>query len=435
MTESHSTLRAWLDWQRTPILAAAFAGAVLLAGAGLVFGRPDVIAAGLPLALAGVWALARPPRSTSMEIELSVDAAADRESVQGRIEVVTDAEWIQLAVDQGGERTGEVETCQGEAARTRTRTLHSGPSEALAVSARALQHDGAWASAPTARLSAMWAAAPRTRRVAELPLSSRLIGLHGAHDGQRGGTGGDFRDIHPYAPGDELRRVDWRATARMARRPGELLVRRTNALSDSAVVIALDTADDLGAVVATWGSGATAHSGPTSMDFGREAALSVATAAIGAGDRVAFHALSPGGRSLRSGSGARHLERLRGVIAGTGVDGDGTRYRRTPPVPPGSIVFVLSTFFDGVAADLALRWSAGGQAVVAIDVLPAPRTQRLTPAQNLAMRTLLLERAGVLEDLRGAGVEVISWDAGDPMAALRIAARTARRDRGRGARR
>jgi hypothetical protein len=51
------------------------------------------------------------------------------------------------------------------------------------------------------------------------------------------------------------------------------------------------------------------------------------------------------------------------------------------------------------------------------------------------MRTLLLERAGVLDDLRGAGVEVVSWDADDPMAALRIAARTGRRDRGRGARR
>ncbi|MBS1906537.1 MAG: DUF58 domain-containing protein [Actinobacteria bacterium] len=435
MTPPGSTLRTPLQWQRTPVLAAALTGAVLLAGAGLVFGRPDVIAAGLPLALAGVWALFRPPQAPTVEIALALDEAADAEQVPGRIDVATGAEWIQLAVDQGGERTGGIETTAGEAARTRTRILHSGPSEALAAAARAVQHDGAWASTPTARVAAIWNASPRARRIAELPLAPRLIGLHGGHDGRRAGAGGDFRDIHPFAPGDELRRVDWRATARLARRPGELLVRRTNALSDSAVVITLDTADDLGAVVATWGSGATAHSGPTSMDLGREAALSVATSAVAAGDRVAFHALSPGGRSVRSGSGARHLERVRGVIAGTGVDGDGTRYRRTPAVPPGSIVFVLSTFFDGAAADLALRWSAGGQAVVAIDVLPRPQTARLTPSQNLAMRTLLLERAGVLEDLRGAGVEVVSWDTGDPATALRIAARTARRDRGRGARR
>ena len=445
MIGTRSTLRAPLLWQRTPVLAAALAGAVLLAGAGLVLGRPDVIAMGLPLALAGTWALLRPPRAASAEISLSLgadvdagtdaDAGADVVTVAGRIDVATSAEWIQLAIDLGGERTGEVETAAGEAARTRTRILHSGPREALAVAARALQHDGAWASAPTARVHAVWETAPRVRRIAELPLALRLAGLHGAHEGQRGGTGGDFRDIHPFAPGDELRRVDWRATARMARRPGDLLVRRTNALSDSSVVVALDTADDLGAVVATWGSGASGRSGPTSMDLGREAALSVAASAIDAGDRVAFHALSPGGRSLRSGSGARHLERLRGVLAGTGVDGDGTRYRRSPPVPPGSIVFVLSTFFDGAAADLALRWSAGGQAVVAVDVLPRPRTERLSPAQTLAMRTLLLERAGVLEDLRGAGVEVVSWSADDPGTALRIAARRARRGRGRGMRR
>ncbi len=426
-----STKDAPLHWRRTPVPASALAGAVLLAGAGLVLGRPDVIAVGLPLALAGAWALFRPPHAGSVQLALTLDAEPDTGAVEGRIEVGGDAEWIQLVVDQGGERTGAVETGPGEAATARTRILHSGPGEALAVTARALQHDASWASIPLPRVAAIWNAAPGTRRAAELPLSPRLIGLHGGHEGRRGGSGGDFRDIHPFGPGDELRRVDWRATARMARRPGDLLVRRTNALSDSAVVVALDAVDDLGAVVATWGSGATARSGPTSMDLGREAALSIAASAIDAGDRVAFHALAPGGRSVRSGSGARHLERLRGVIAGVGADGDGTRYRRTPPVPPGSIVFILSTFFDGAAADLALRWSASGQAVVAVDVLPPPRTERLTAVQTLAMRTLLLERAGVLQDLRGAGVEVVAWSAEDAAMELRIAARRMQRERGR----
>lgn len=435
MSEVRSIRSTPLTWRRTPVLASALAGAVLLAGTGLVLGRPDVIATGLPLALAAVWALFRPPRAGSVQVALTLDAEGDAGTVTGRIDIESDAEWIQLAIDQGGERTGAIETGAGEAATTRTRILHSGPGDALAVTARALEHDVSWASTATGRVTAVWNGAPRSRPVAELPLAPRLIGLHGAHEGRRGGSGGDFRDIHPFAPGDELRRVDWRATARMARRPGDLLVRRTNALSDSAVVIALDAADDLGAVVATWGSGATARSGPTSMDLGREAALSIAAAAIDAGDRVAFHALTPGGRSLRSGSGARHLERLRGVIAGTGVDGDSTRYRRTPPVPPGSIVFVLSTFFDGAAADLALRWSAGGQAVVAVDVLPVPRAERLTPVQSLAMRTLLLERAGVLQDLRGAGVGVVPWAGEDAAAELRIAARRAQQERGRRGRR
>ncbi|MDQ4213007.1 DUF58 domain-containing protein [Microbacterium sp. ASV81] len=435
MIQARETMSAPLRWRRTPVLALALAGAVLSAGLGLLFGRPDVIALGLPLALAAVWALLRPPVAPSVDLALTLEAdASEDSSVAGTIEAATAAEWIQLAVDQGGERTGEAETGPADPIRTRTRLLHSGPGEALAVTARAMHHDGLWMSEPTPRLRAMWNAAPVVRRIAGLPVSPRLSGLHGAHEGVRPGSGGDFRDIHPFAPGDELRRVDWRATARLARRPGDLLVRRTNALSESSAVIVLDTADDLGEVAATWGQGASARSGVTSLDLGREAALSLAAAAVDGGDRVAFHALAPGGRSVRGGSGSRHLERLRGVIASTGVSGDGSRYRRTPPMPPGSIVFVLSTFFDGAAADLALRWRASGHAVVAIDVLPVPRADRLTAAQGLAMRTLLLERAGMFADLRGAGIDVVAWSA-DAGIQLRIAARRALRDRGRGGRR
>ncbi|UJP10789.1 DUF58 domain-containing protein [Microbacterium sp. KUDC0406] len=308
----------------------------------------------------------------------------------------------------------------GGALRSRARLRHSGPVELLVVTARAVALDGAWISsaAPTARLR--WNAVPALRRLRELPVAPRLTGLHGAHEGARPGQGGDFRDIHPFAPGDELRRVDWRATARLARTPGELYVRRVNTLSDSSVVIAVDTADDLGEVVATWGTGDLEHSGTTSLDLAREAALSIATAAIETGDRVAFHELAPGGRSLRSGAGARHLARLRDVISATGPSGDGSRFRRTPPVPQGSIVFVLSTFFDGAAAELATRWRASGHAVVAVDVLPDPDDARLSVEQRLATRTLLAERSDILVDLRRTGVDVLAWRGGDADSTLRM---------------
>ena len=83
---------------------------------------------------------------------------------------------------------------------------------------------------------------------------------------------------------------------------------------------------------------------------------------------------------------------------------------------------------------LTLRDTPEGGVVVHTTFKPA-LGQRLSPAQTLAMRTLLRERAGVLADLRGAGIDVLSWDQGDPDAALRIAAGRARRNRGRRARR
>ena len=429
MTEEvRSESRMPVRWHRSPVVAVGVIGAALLAVVGLALSRADLVAIGLPLALASTWALLRRPTSASVSVVLRAgtavgDAGAE---VKGAVDVhaSADLDWIQLAVDQGGRRAGLADVMPGRGVlRTSTRPLHSGPVELLAVTARAISVDGAWASDVGARLALDWRVPPARNDLGRLPLAPRLLGLHGAHDGSRPGEGGDFRDIRPFVPGDELRRIDWRATARAARRPGDLLVRRTDSLSDSSVVVALDTVDDLGSAVAAWGSGDPERSGVTSLDLGREAALSIAATAIAAGDRVAYHALASGGQGLRSGSGPRHLARLSGAISATGSGADGTRYRRSPVVPVGSIVFVLSTFFDGIAAQLAARWRASGHAVVAVDILPELEAARLTPEQTIAMRTLLAERTEVLAELRHAGIEVVRWaterDTGMRLAALR----------------
>lgn len=427
-SEQHTALQ----WRRTPVIAVQIAAAVVVAVLGAVFSRPDVVALGIPFALSAAWALARPRPSTMRMALTATDESAEEAAgvVLGEVEVEADADWVQLAVDQGDRRTGLADVALGSGVlRSHSALRHSGPAQVLAVTARAVDADGAWVSDITERDALVWTAAPALQRLGRLPLAPRLTGLHGAHEGSRPGQGGDFRDIHPFAPGDELRRVDWRATARLARRPGELLVRRTNTLSDSSVVIAIDTADDLGEVVATWGSHEPDRSGVTSLDLARQAALSIATAAVEAGDRVAYHVLAPGGRTVRSGGGARHLARLRDVIAATGASGDGSKFRRSPALPHGSIVYVLSTFFDGAAAELATRWRASGHAVVAVDVLPEPDVVRLNPEQRIAVRTLLAERTEVMAELRGAGVEPIRWGDGAD-AALRAVSLRQRRSRG-----
>ena len=162
-------------------------------------------------------------------------------------------------------------------------------------------------------------------------------------------------------------------------------------------------------VVAGWGSGDLERSGRTSLDVSRQAARSIAAAAIEAGDRVALHVLTHGGRSVRSGAGSRHLARVEAAIAATGQAGEDARFRRTPPVPHGSVIFVLSTFFDGAASDIALTWRASGHRVVAVDVLPTLDTGRLSREQQLALRTLLAEREDVLHDLRAADIDVVEW--------------------------
>lgn len=411
--------------RRGPSLSVAIGGAVLLAVVGLLSARPDVVAMGLPLAVWSVFAIARGAAGGEVGITIEALPGPDGELLTS-ITVESDAEAVEMAIVQSQRRVRHVIMPGGGSSVTAcSRVLHSGPAIPVQVAARGFSFEGAALSTTSEVVAAGRQVAPPRRALDALPLPRRLIGSHGSHEGRRQGQGGDFRDIHAFAPGDELRRVDWRATARMARRPGDLLVRRTNTLSDSSVVIAMDTSEDLGEVVSSWGSGDFERSGVTSLDLAREAARAIADSAIGEGDRVALHVLVHGGRSLRSGSGSRHLSRVVAAIASTGQARDDATFRRTPPVPHGSVVFVLSTFFEGAAARTALMWRASGHRVVAVDVLPPLDRTRLTRAQLIGLRTVLAERENVFADLHGAGVDVVSW-AVDPSSALLAISRARR---------
>jgi uncharacterized protein (DUF58 family) len=407
-------------------LILGFVGAAVLAGLGLVGSRPDVVAMGLPLAILVTAALVRRRRDEEAVVVLTPMPAAEHGTVQTAIAVAGDAEAAELVIVQSGRRTRRVLVpVNGPDVISISRTLHSGPVTAVKASVRGFSADATVLGTASPVMEVVRNVAAAAHPLSPLPLSPRLTGLHGSHEGRRQGQGGDFRDIHQFVPGDELRRVDWRATARMARRPGDLFVRRANTMSDASVVIAMDTADELGTVVATWGNGDFERSGATSLDLARQAARSIATATIDAGDRVALHVLVHGGRSIRSGAGARHLARVDAAIAATGQAGEDVPFRRTPPVPHGSAIFVLSTFFDGAASDIALTWRASGHRVIAVDVLPELDRARLSREQQLALRTVLAEREDVLHDLRGAGVDTVSWS-GDVAAVMRGAARSRR---------
>lgn len=409
-----------------PSVVIGFLGAIALAVAGLVFSRPDVAALGLPLIVASVAAAFRRQDAAPLELRLDAVAGSDDDLLRTELRATGGAELAEVVLVQAERRRRRlVVPADGTAVAASSRALHSGPVTAVAVAARGVSGDGQLLEPATAVVTQTRNVAPRSTTLQGLPLSPRLTGMHGSHEGRRLGQGGDFRDIHPFVPGDELRRVDWRATARMARRPGDLLVRRTNTLSDATNVIAMDTADDLGTVVATWGSGDLVRSGPTSLDLSRQAARSIAAAAVGAGDRVALHVLTHGGRSVRSGAGARHLARVEAAIAATGPAGEDARFRRTPPVPHGSVIFVLSTFFDGAASDVSLMWRASGHRVVAVDVLPDLDVARLGREQRIALQVVLAERDDVLHDLRSSGVDVVPWRE-NPAGALVAAARVRR---------
>jgi uncharacterized protein (DUF58 family) len=412
-------------WTWTAAPAVAVGLGVVLAAAGLVLGRPDVALLGAPLLVTAAlgWQRARAGEaSVDVSVEVPVDApvgaavGAGSRSVGYRVTTAAPpgAELALVHLSLVGGRSRTLALAPSTTALTGRVALLgvSGPQEVVRASLGLVAPDGGLVAGPLGPVTAERVLAPASSPVRDLPLPPGLRGLSGVHDSSRPGQGGDFRDVGPFTPGDRLRRIDWRATARRSRVAGEvtdLYVRRTLATSDAAAVVVVDSRDDVGEVLAQWSSNRAGLRGVSSLHLARQAASAIAAGTVRRGDRVAFCDLGAHGRATTVGSGDRHLRRVLAAVATTRAAGPLAGVRRLPPVPPSALVYVLSTFLDDVAGSAARTWRSRGHRVVAVDVLPAPRLGGSTAQQRLAHRVVAAEREDRLDDLRAVGVEVVSW--------------------------
>jgi len=425
-------------WTLSPALAGAVVVGIVAIVAAFVMTRVEPALVGAPLLLAAALSWdRRPSRRTELDDsapgqhsaadDILVDASVASESaahpaadgaasltVSLRAAATQRPDALQLRIALGGAAPVDAVLTPGTAARVSGEVpiVHSGQQRVAAVAARAIGADAAWVGSPGDEAAVERVVRPRRAPLRSLPLPARLLGLTGQHTSTRPGDGGEFRDIDVFHPGDRLRRIDWRATAR-AGRAGELYVRRTTATSDAAVHLVVDARDDLTGIVADW-SRAYLRPAVSSLDLAREAASSLASAYSAAGDRVGFDDLGESRRVLPPRAGARHRERVLREIELTSATGTTFQRVRSPRLSPGAIVFVLSTFLDDQPSTLALTWRTAGHRVVAVDVLPARDVRDLTTRERLALRTIELERRLRLLQLQGGGVELLTWQ--DPVA-------------------
>jgi uncharacterized protein (DUF58 family) len=237
----------------------------------------------------------------------------------------------------------------------------------------------------------------------------RLRELDGKAAVQIRGAGTEFDSLRDYVRGDDVRSIDWRATARRS----AVVVRTWRPERDRRVVVILDTSRT---------SAARIDEEPR-LDTGMEAALLLAVLAERAGDRVDFLAYD---RRPRARAGSATTGNLLGQLVQAMAPLEAELIEMDWPGLPGQVraisahrsLVVLLTSLEGgapeeglipVAAQLAM------QHVVVVAAVRDPMLGLMLRERNsasgvfraAAAERALLEREAVSAQLRLQGVEVV----------------------------
>ena len=418
-----------MTWRVSETAVAYAVAAALLLGLGVVAGRADVAVLGVPLAGAVLWGwLRRPAGEPAVRIARARPTAPHGE-VAALLELDApagaDALWVRVEAPGHTALHALVRAEPSRGIRISVDSVRTGRFRMFAGGWLPIGASGVTRGAPQVIGGTAVTLLPRVRALRELPLPFRLQGLTGGHDSRRAGDGGDLRDVNPFTPGDRLRRIDWRVTARRAgqgttaagvttdgrMRLTELYVRRTFATADAAVMLVVDSRDEVGPDVTAWGDRLPARQDEaTSLDLAREAAASLARHYLDQGDRVGMVDLGRSRAPVPPAGGRRHLHRLTQRLVLAQPEGDPFGRVRPPQIPSGALIVLFSTFLDDQSVSTAVVWRHSGHRVVAVDVLPMPVPDYLPPGERVAFEILRLEREERLKNLVRSGVELVPWE-------------------------
>jgi uncharacterized protein (DUF58 family) len=429
---------------------------VLCAGFGLATGRADVVLLGAPFALGFLLTLlairpllgSRVPTATVTVDEASF--GSNTAVVRTEIDGADGVEYVAVAQPalDAGPIGGMAVLAGGPAAVSadaRFRTRLWGPTDVARPDLLGVGPDGAYLAGPVRRGRATSELVlPAVEAIAPLVLPPISGGWAGAHVSRRPGQGSDLVDLREFAPGDRLRSIHWRAYARHEK----LYTRRTLSDADAEIMICLDLSAILVPRPAKVPTGRLQQAvarlfgylrrgrerrairrgdaqalrrtenerrlRASSLDLSVAAAAAIASAHLGQGDRVGLVTATLPRRLTRPGTGNRQLLRIRHQLALLEV-----RRSRLADVSwwglrPGQVVVLCSPMTDGRQLAAALDCQARGHRVVVVDVLPLSGMLRAATARDADhLRILTVERELRLDRLRGSGIPVLSWDAGD----------------------
>jgi uncharacterized protein (DUF58 family) len=216
----------------------------------------------------------------------------------------------------------------------------------------------------------------------------------------------EFADLRPFAYGDRVRRVNWRASARRR----ELWVNEHHPERNTDVVLFLDTFVEARRV------------GGSTIDQAVRAAAALTTQYLGQRDRVGL--ISFGGvlRWFLPGSGIVQRYRIVDALLDTEII-ENYAWKDIDIIPPGTLppqalVLALTPLLDPRAVEALLNLRARGFDLAVVEISPVPFASlgRAGELDEIAHRLWQMSREPLRARFLEVGVTVVEWTEDVPLA-------------------
>jgi uncharacterized protein (DUF58 family) len=230
------------------------------------------------------------------------------------------------------------------------------------------------------------------------------------------GEGLEFADIRLYVPGDRLRSINWRASARR----GELVVNERHPERNTDVLVFLDSFAEARTLE------------ESTLDRAVRAAATFAAMALDRRDRVGLVTFGGVLRWLMPGSGLQQRYRLVEAVLETEVEFSyawkDVNVIPARVLPPKALVVAVTPLLDPRSVGALLDLRARGYDLALVEVSPVPFVEPgESETDELAYRLWLLRREELRRRFERLGVAVARWDDEAPLAAAVEGVRAFRR--------
>ena len=378
--------------------------ATALIGA-LAFGRPDLAVLATPFVVLLGVALMSAPLALDGRLELDRERVLEGESVRATLTVHNSGAPARVEVRppeterlrthaspiECWQSAGEHHAFAFELTVERWGLLAVGP-----VVVRARDRLGAFTLERTLGGTQQLRAYPRVDRLQRLVAPLRNRPVLGSQVSRERGEGIEFADLRPLLPGDRVRSINWRASARR----GVPYVNVQHPEHSADVVLFLDT----------FAEAERAEAG--TLDAAVHAAAALASTYLTRRDRVALVSFGGVVSWLAGSPGTRQLYRIVDALLESHVK-PSFRWRDITHVPghllpARALVIALSPLLDerGIGALLDLR--ARGYDLVVIEISPLATGD--ADSHELALRLWRLQREALRARFERLGVSVARWE-------------------------